>query len=161
MLYSTYLVIPIYLWLLKKLLLCLKELLIGDKLREITLARGFSVPEQCKYIHAVSGYETRQPWKVNSSAALWISGAPLYSALQQKAFHLSLVLMHLFGLLGLSACTGRGRNSNKANYKGWRKTEGQHNRRAVRHPLLQLHTAEKSDPEQQQASVRSNPSCWG
>lgn len=49
MLYSTYLFIPIYLWLLKKLLLCLKELLIGDKLREITLARGFSVPEQCKY----------------------------------------------------------------------------------------------------------------
>lgn len=151
-----YLFIPIYLylWLLKKLPRCLKELLIGEKLQEIMLAQGVSVSEKYKYTCCKWLWDKTTMGSEQQCSALDFWGSTIFFSSAKRFSLVSSPYAPLwpFGIVW---------NSNKANYKGRRKTEGQHNRGAVRHPLLQLHTAEKSDPQQQQASVRSNPSCTG
>lgn len=103
----------------KKITQCLKELLIGQKLEEITFTKVFHCLNSVN-ICPLSVYQTTM-----ESEHQWrFLGLHQCPALQQKVFHLSPVPTHLFGLWGLSALHGEGGKNCRANYKEQKKTVG-------------------------------------
>lgn len=146
---------------LKKNPQCLKELLIGQKLQEITLSKVFQYLSSVN-IHPLSVYQTtmesEHQWRLLD---FWGStNAPLFS----KSFFTCLQSLRTslaFWDCQPSACIGGGKNC-RANYKEQKKKVGVCT--TEKYWVLRYNSAlqrNQTYPQQQQPSVGSNANCMG